>query len=677
MLSNPFNITKAADLTDEQIHETWVDLPGEGGFDELANPNSPMPMIILGGKGSGKTHLMRHFSFSLQRLRQPNLSPVEVARRDGYVGLYVILGGLNPSRFKGKGQSEEVWETIFTYYMDLWLAQLTIATVESMLVDSTLDVSALESDICAKIFRLFDEVDGEAATSFRGVTDLLRNLQKQVDVAVNNLPLTGTLPVRVQATRGALVFGIPQAIISVVSALKDVQFVYLIDEIENVSAEQQRYINTLIREKRPPSTFKIGGRLYGMRTYSTYSAEEDILQGSEYERVFLDDLLRANRNYPAFARMLCARRLVEAGYAPEGSVEQLAKRLDGFFEVFPESPYGDAEADFVHSRIGDFDRPYFSRLRSTLRTASDRHLAPGVKETKDIDLILSSLRYPKHPLLEKINIFLFFRAWQHTDNLVRAAEEIGQLCAMYLQNPKAKGDYYRQSNHFRDDLLAQLLRDYDQRQRYLGIRTFIEMSMGLPRNLLIIIKHIYKWAVFNGEQPFQNGPISVGAQQQGVLEASDWFYSNARITGPNGVFIRDAITRLGNLFRDIRFSDKPSECSLSTFSVDLTSVSPQAREIIESAEQWSLLIATQRGQRDRNSNRVDMKYRLNGMLCPRWDLPIASRGAIALTADEANAIFDPEIAPSFDQFRRDRVARMNAPFKTAASHDQHSIFSDD
>jgi len=62
-LANPFNITKAMDLSDEQIDRFWVDLPG--GHAEIGNPASPMPMLISGGKGSGKTHLMRHYSFAL------------------------------------------------------------------------------------------------------------------------------------------------------------------------------------------------------------------------------------------------------------------------------------------------------------------------------------------------------------------------------------------------------------------------------------------------------------------------------------------------------------------------------------------------------------------------------------------------------------------------------------
>ena len=38
-LPNPFNVTKAVDLSDAQIDSLWVDLPG--GHAEIGNPASP------------------------------------------------------------------------------------------------------------------------------------------------------------------------------------------------------------------------------------------------------------------------------------------------------------------------------------------------------------------------------------------------------------------------------------------------------------------------------------------------------------------------------------------------------------------------------------------------------------------------------------------------------------
>ena len=122
--ANPFGITKAVDLNDEQILSLWVNVSGAAAdFAEFARPQSPMPTFIMGAKGSGKTHLMRYHSFELQTLRhnQRNVSLREGVRSDGYIGIYMRCSGLNSGRFANKRQSPEVWKELFAYYIELWL----------------------------------------------------------------------------------------------------------------------------------------------------------------------------------------------------------------------------------------------------------------------------------------------------------------------------------------------------------------------------------------------------------------------------------------------------------------------------------------------------------------------------------------------------------------------------
>ena len=150
-------------------------------------------------------------------------------------------------------------------------------------------------------------------------------------------------------------------------------------------------------------------------------------------------------------------------------------------------------------------------------------------------------------------------------------------------------------------------------------------GVGDPRHLLILLKHIHSWAVFRDERPFGGRPISIKAQVEGVKEAAAWFFRDARMTGKDGKSLQDGISRLGTLFRSVRYSDKPSECSLSTFSYEPASVSEETLRLIKLAEQCSLLVNVG-VQRDRNSERVDMKYQLNRMLASRWDISPAAGG---------------------------------------------------
>jgi len=672
--TNPFNITKAVDFSDQEIQDYWIDIPESGGFLQLMKPTSPMPMFILGGKGSGKTHLMRYFSYPLQKIRHGNDVP-EKLKDDRYVGVYLRCGGLNSGRFKEKSQSEEAWEGVFAYYMDLWLSQLVVGTV----IDAYRGCAELELNqekVCKSILDLFNTWDEELPTSLEKLLEELSSLQKHVDVAVNNCAISGELKVKISATRGRLVFGIPQILSENLPAIRECVFLYLIDEFENLSESQQKYVNTLIREKEMPCSFKVGGRMYGIKTHRTYSADEENKEGSEFETIRLDALLRASKRYHLFAKRLIVRRLSEHGYVT-GDVkaqEVMVKSISDWFATIPQEPFAKGETSFVIEKYAEGERPYFQSLRRNIEKGRELGLAPGVSSPEDVEAILVSLACTDYPLLEKVNIFLFYKEWSDRNNLREAAETIARDCQQFLHSKVArKTRYSRALEHFKVDLVAQLLRECDKPQRYLGIDTFIDMSVGLPRNLLILLKSIFAWAVYKGETPFTDPhtPISAKAQQAGVAEAADWFFGDARMLGASGRLVEDSIKRLGTMFRTVRFADKPSECSCTSFSCDLSRVTDEARRIVDVAQKWSLLIAVS-DRRDRGSERIDDQFQLNPMLAPRWDLAVYRRGVLSLTPDECNAVFDEAKQSDFDRALKARESRMNAPsFGTKGVDDSH------
>lgn len=661
MITNPFNITKAVDFSDQEINDYWVDISSGNGFAAITKPASPMPMLILGGKGSGKTHLMRYFSYPLQRIRHGQ-DVVGGIKRDKYIGVYLRCGGLNAARFRNKGQTEEIWAEVFAYYMELWLSQLLLSTVLKAVGEAE-ELKRHEKSIAADLSKLINRGQQRIPKSLADLCALLKELQQGLDAAVNNSAITGTLDVRVSVTRGDLIFGIPESIGAKLPTFRKCLFLYLIDEFENLSENQQKYVNTLLRERRSPCSFKIGARMYGVRTHSTYSADEENKEGSEFEVLRLDATLRENKHYGKFARRLIAKRLAESDRIQSNSVaiETMAQSLDKFFEGQEKSSFSTSETAYVTEKYSRRERPYFEDLHQYLEKGFRANAAPGLRHVADIEKVLRLLRCPKFPLLEKANIFFFYQEWNAKQNLLEAAHAIADECKRHIDGTGEKGRYKEGLLHWKADLLAQLYRETDQRQNYTGLASFIEISSGLPRNLLILLKHIFAWAAFNGERPFRDTPISMRSQQAGVLEASEWFYRDARMIGLDGQLVMDSVERLGTLFRGVRFSTKPSECSCSTFSAHVSRSTDAARRVLDLTQKWSLIIDTG-GQRDRNTERIDAKFQLNPMLSPRWDLSIHRRGALALTPEEVNAVFDPDHTSEFEGLSKRRIARMTAPF---------------
>jgi hypothetical protein len=458
------------------------------------------------------------------------------------------------------------------------------------------------------------------------------------------------------------VFGVPQVFLKHLPLLQGIQIVYLIDELENLTESQQLYVNTLLREKELPTTFKVGSRLYGFRTQRTLSAGEENRVGSEYEQIVLDDLLRVDARYDEFARQLVALRLRRAGYKMPDEEAELRTWLEGLFEEFPSSRFEREQTRFIDENYEAHQRPHLLDLKKQLTLAASQHLAPGVTSEESIARIVDAMSC-EFPLLEKANILLLYQDWASNRNLVSTAMAIRNACADLLED--RGGDRHKHVlSHFKGDLLAQLLRRARQRQRYLGLQSFINMSSGLPRHLMIVLKFVHRWAVFHGEKPFYGTPISMKSQHAGVVQAANWFFEDARASGPKAEAVQAAIERLARFLRELRYSDKPVESSLTTFSFKESESSDSVREVIELAQNTSLLLRIVAGAKDRNDEGVVAKYQLNPMLCPRFDLPLSRRGTVALAAVEMEAIFG-RAPDAFDDILAQRLVRMNAPFRTA------------
>jgi hypothetical protein len=668
---NPFDLVKASDFSDEQIKSYWVDLVGEASLLDLLKPRLEMPMLLLGSKGSGKTHLMRYYSASVRK-RSFDGNLHAAMREDKYLGIYVRADGLNVSRFSAKGQKDETWGSVFAYYFELWLATHLLRTVQEALnnASSTIDEESLVTTVLA----LFSKPINLPINTLDALISHFVSLRKEIDHVVSNVA-TGSrhlAEIEVCISPGDLAFGIPEKLLSISGNFEDVLFVYMIDEIENFSATQQRFLNSLIRYKRGPVSIKVGTRLYGLRTKKTLGdPAEEIRPGAEYEEVRLDEWLRDNSDgYHVLAKNLINKRLQQPS-----SSSGINTPIEEFFEVIDSRDHYKKVTLELVSRYDKaaHNRPYFTLLRQHLLEYGGINL---VADSNDIvDNIINLLRVPSYPILEKTNVYLLYKSWGTVATLTKKAEEIGEASELFLsKGKKGSKSYFETLDHFKSDFLAQLYRDCEKhRVPYAGFDTLVHLSQGVPRNLLGLLKQIYRRSHFSGERPFTpSSKISIASQVDGIRDAAAWFWDDAQ-PDSHGPEARQAVQSLAEFFSSVRFSLKPAECDLATFTVAARSGSEHARKVLNHAENWSYLIRIRAGGSDRNDpSAVDEKYQLSPMLAPRWEVSEHRRGAISLNPELFNAIFDTEIPSDHaEMIKRDRLKGMREPYRSARHSDAH------
>lgn len=654
-MRSPFDITKAVDLNDPQIEDTYVSF---GGRDRsIVDPASAMPQFLTGLKGGGRTHLLRHYSYPLQKTR--NERPLSQVRADGYIGIYFRCGGLNGSRFQGKGQSKEAWASAFAYYMDLWIAELLIATIA--------DVNESEQwsdEEAAGVYfagaRALQVSTSEAARVSRplsAILDYITQLRREIDWAVNNAAHSGNLDVVVRSNPGELIFATAAAV-STLPGLENVTISFLADEYENLTEEQQVYFNTLIREKEAPATFLVGGRSWGIRTFETLSAGEVNKKGSEYELYPIDSAYSSKpRQYYHFCRDLIMRRLVAFNLdeqEAEGWISRLSFEADD--RLFTNRLHA------VMTRYPALERPYLARLRSAVKTAVSADAA---------DEVIDAVSTPEHPLIEKLAILRFYQLWsggrRPSSGLAKASRDF----VAPLVDGTEGAELMNFFKHRKSDAVAQIYADVGRQTAYAGFTELVSLSGFLPRNLLMILKYVCHWAQFHGENVFRGStPISEQALSEGVLDASRWYLSDAKPLGQQGEECEIAIRRLGQYMHSIRYADKPSEIDISTFSTSLTHVSPDALAVLERCVSHGLLIEVKGGRSGRNHGTRHRKFQLHPMLTPLWGLRPGRRGNATLERATVEAIFSPKVEDlAFQQVREALETSLNGPFRVVSDEE--------
>ena len=656
---NPFDATKATDLTDAQIIETWVEIH-DGALKDLLHVDSTMPRFLVGGKGGGRTHLMRYSSFALQMRRGGSFTRGRAkyfAEHEGYLGLYFRCGGLNAGRFYGKGVHQDAWRAIFAYYTDLLLARLYVQALSELLEPGE-HISPLAEAFATRASDLLGIGSARDQQRPRDLTGLLVWLSSEIqgiDRAVNNAAIARAIDVRVRTNPGEMVFQFAQIGAEIFDLVSGLRIVFLLDEFENLTADQQTYVNTLLREKQLPVNFVIGSRRYGIRTHSTFSAGEVNRRGSEYDEIVLEDYYRAQKGeYESFCRTLILQRLEDGGFEVPQDVRKLFEvpvRTDGF---------GSAEALEALRGATGIDRRHFKRFidQATRYSNFDRVDAVALAER---------LRFDAEPVIEKFAIFQVYRHWAKLGTLnVGAAEEVARECEK-LRSGTASVKFRMAFDHYRRDLLAQLLHENGHRVGLYGLGNFILMSGYLPRNLLVTLKQITRWANFLGEEPFRGQPISLEAQRRGVSDSSAWFLKNARATGVVGEENEAVIARIGSFLKSLRFVDKPTDVGVCMIAVQRSRISSQSRSRLDSLVSHSLLIDLPEGLQAKNGEDVLAKYQLHPMLAPGFDLPIARRGSTILTESEVDVLFDPLSSESdLRTLIRSRSIRVSAPFRSGS-----------
>ena len=274
-------------------------------FDFFAEPSyfnalqDNRPCVLEGGRGTGKTTVLRGLSYQGQFALLNN----DIAAFDNkdFIGIYHRVDTNHVRAFINEELSDDNWKKLFSHYLNLVLCREILKFVKWHKSLNPSD-EVLDEHAC-NIFSKSINIKSQC----KNQDDLLSYLDLEMvefQSQINNIG-DGVLPNLSMADVPIKI--ITEKIIEL-SQFNNKIFYIILDEYENFEDYQQQIVNTLIKHNTEFYTFKIGVREMGWRVKHTLNLDELLHDPADYVLIPIEQKLTKSQ-FSEFAKNVCEQRI--------------------------------------------------------------------------------------------------------------------------------------------------------------------------------------------------------------------------------------------------------------------------------------------------------------------------------------------------------------------------------
>lgn len=623
--------------SEETREDNWADFVVPPFLNDLGIKSQSKAIVIIGGRGCGKTTLLRYFCHATQfSARRPRL-PDDVL---SHIGLYWRADTNFLNSFAGGGQMPETWRAAFEHLLACELGKEIIHSLRNLNCNPERQAKYGKlDDIDLSAVQDFDETLGSS------LGDLERSLQRSrrmMSMWVNNLD---TRPKPTFLSAELFLRTLIDALQQQLSYLANSTFAVFIDEYENLRDEQQRFINGLLKHGKLPLIFNIAMKRNGWHTTQTIGSES-IQAVSDYREIDLEDALSGE--FDLFAAELLFFRLV--AHEPElldklpiipdelRSIDHIAQRYDN--DEYRTCVIEAAERLLprMTDRAAAQEILTDTRLRGKLIVKIENALLKR-KSALSAEVFIDD-RFPEASVLmpallnrpreDPETLFAEFEAMKTGgENRLSASEPLvgnnlfGCVNAIYL-------DARRPSILFS------------------GFTSLTLMARENIRHLLELIHRIFK--VFESSDDGELPVVPACVQASAVREASEVILSTVNGRGTYGPQLYGLAQCLGSIFRERHRSDRQSEPEINHFTLAGGDVSDQLRIYLSEAEKWSVLYVTSETKM-KSTGAISSDYILNPIFAPYFQISFRKKRSLQVSVAQLLVMLEG------DQRARDTLVR--------------------
>lgn len=602
---NPFSEYNANVMEPETILSYWCNPFNINQFSEVKESyiySDRMPIVFMGGRGTGKTMFLRYLSYPIQIQRahentNGNGSILSYFKDKGGIGFYIRIDGPKLRSFAGSGVSSEMWDYIFTHYFELVVGRAYLEVISDLIQRDALNEKNINKNFVPEIAKLL----GKTKKEINSISDSLIDLDskiKEVDAFRTDIRFLNTQfnPSKTFGSQ-SLSFEIPKIARETINEFsKNINFTILIDEYENFLKSQQRMVNTLLKFVKEGITFRIGMRLEGFRTFDTISKDDFIKEASDYRKIVFEE---------GFVK------IKEKGYQ-KFLIEIAKKRLERV-KVFNERGFLD-----ISTILGKSENLEEEAIELTKKRPGKHFNLLKNTSTDEIKL----LKNKNNPLMEVLNILWFSRG--------KDAKIINKAMTDYLNGKKTEdAKKYRMDyiNKYKLSLMFLLVSSYRKNKKYYSFNTLSFLSSGIIRNFIELCRKSFEYAVFEDvDGLLHEGKISKDAQDKAAGEVANNELQQIQRIRDYGSYLYRFTINTGNLFRDYHKDTSIKYPETNQFSVDKGLIEEKYRNAFNAALEWSVIQKKPNLQQPAPGKHLKDIYTINRIFSPSFEITYRTRG---------------------------------------------------
>lgn len=621
-------------------------------FDQLDIREATKPRVIEGGRGSGKTMLLRYFSYqSVFSSRRSVFGPDDLK----YIGLYWKADTQFARQMTGRSIADADWLSAFQHHLAIVISLEIVKAVKAVALSkhpaydqaamTALDFSALAA-FCPDIPKGCAELQRYLVASSRTFETWLNN------------PHTMARPVFLPGRTFAL--ALIEELKAQADVFQDTVFSLFLDEYENLTKQQQRIVNTHIKHCELPLLVHVAMKKGSLSDRGTLG-DEYIVEVSDYRSWDLDQLLHESQ-FELFAAEILFSRFALAG------VQDLVVDLTTLKDP---------------GRLASRKTPEYARC---VRLAAER-LLPGLSEKQLAAKIWGEpglRRRVETDIATALKNTSFSPAsfWDDTtpEAILVAASLLNReslkpnevIEELQLLRSGKENKFTGGTNWIHNNLVGSILRLYGGTQRpcliYSGFSTFITLAHGNLRHFLELCDRCLSQA--SDEQLVSGIPIEV--QAEAARQASAAFLTEIRNFGPLGYALRNFVLSLGSLFALAHARPSQSEPEINHFSLKGGSApAKEDSEMFREAIKWSVLFEERETKvKSEGADVIDADWVLNPIYAPYFKISYRKRRKLTLTVEEFRVMALGE----FDA-RRDLMGKYRRGWALEAESDSLPLFA--